>query len=35
MRKLVLAALAQRREVARDPGLLEAGDLLAAADAGE
>jgi SpoVK/Ycf46/Vps4 family AAA+-type ATPase len=33
LRKLVLTALAQRHEVALDPGLLEAGDLLAAADA--
>jgi SpoVK/Ycf46/Vps4 family AAA+-type ATPase len=32
VRKLVLAALAQRREVALDPNLLEAGDLLAAVD---
>lgn len=36
VRKLVLAGLAQRLEVARDPGLLDAGDLMAAtgADAG-
>ena len=33
IRKLVLAALAQRRAVALDPNLLEAGDLLLAADA--
>jgi SpoVK/Ycf46/Vps4 family AAA+-type ATPase len=33
LRKLVLTALAQRQEVALDPDLLEAGDLLAAADA--
>jgi SpoVK/Ycf46/Vps4 family AAA+-type ATPase len=32
VRKLLLAALAQRRDVALDPNLLEAGDLLAAAD---
>lgn len=31
IRKLVLTALAQRLAVARDPGLLTAGDLLAAA----
>ncbi|NMH96907.1 AAA family ATPase [Pseudonocardia sp. K10HN5] len=34
IRKLVLAALAQRREVALDPNLLEAADLLTAAEAG-
>ena len=34
VRKLVLAALAQRTDVARDPGLLTADDLLAAADGG-
>lgn len=34
VRKLALAALAQRVEVARDPGLLTADDLLAAATAG-
>jgi pachytene checkpoint protein 2 len=32
VRKLVLAALAQRREVARDPGKLTADDLLAAVE---
>ena len=32
IRKLVLAALAQRRDVALDPNLLEAADLLAAAE---
>jgi SpoVK/Ycf46/Vps4 family AAA+-type ATPase len=32
VRKLVLAALAQRAEVARDPGLLTADDLLAAVE---
>jgi len=34
VRKLVLAALAQRTEVARDPGLLTAEDLISACDAG-
>lgn len=34
VRKLVLAALAQRSEVALDPSLLEEQDLLAAVDAG-
>jgi pachytene checkpoint protein 2 len=32
IRKLVLSALTQRREVARDPSLLVAADLLAAAE---
>jgi SpoVK/Ycf46/Vps4 family AAA+-type ATPase len=32
IRKLVLTALAQRREVALDPNLLEAGDLLTAVE---
>jgi SpoVK/Ycf46/Vps4 family AAA+-type ATPase len=32
VRKLVLSALAQRREVATDPGLLSADDLLAAVE---
>lgn len=35
VRKLLLAALAQRREVALDPGLLKHHDLLAAIDASE
>jgi AAA+ superfamily predicted ATPase len=34
IRKLVLTALAQRREVALDPNLLEAGDLLTAVELG-
>ena len=34
VRKLVLTALAQRREVALDPNLLEADDLIAAVEAG-
>jgi hypothetical protein len=34
VRKLVLAALAQRLDVALDPARLTAADLLAAVDAG-
>jgi 5-enolpyruvylshikimate-3-phosphate synthase len=33
VRKLVLAALARRSEVTDDPNLLDAEDMLAAADA--